>query len=148
MAIFVDNLWKMMCCVRQLHDRKEYFKAFVDDISGGLKRGSSSGELKPIYKSVFCSPVTPLLTCCLCPHIFAKLEQRWWDADMVCMTHLPPEQDVWNWICDVLNCHSLEELVSTAIFECVITRFSQAQETTVQCGHLFADLQCLPANQA
>lgn len=64
------------------------------------------------------------------------------------MTHLPPEQDVGNWICDVLNCHSLEESVSKAISECVIKRFSQAQEIAVQCGHLFADLQGLPASQA
>lgn len=138
----------MMYCVRQLHDRKGYFKALVDEISEGLNRRSPFGKLKPIYKSVFCSPVTPLLTCCLCPHIFAKLEQRWWDADIECVTHLPPEQDVWNWIYDVLNCHSLEEPVSTGISEWVITRFSKAQESAVHSGHLFADLRGLLASQA
>lgn len=29
-------------------------------------------ELKAIYESVFCSLATPLLTCCLCPHIFCQ----------------------------------------------------------------------------
>lgn len=80
-------------------------------------------------------------------YFFAKLEQRWWDADTVCMTHLPPEQDVGNWICGVLNCHSLEESVSKEISECVIKWFSQAQEIAVQYGHLFTDLQGLPAIQ-